>query len=102
MYRQDTDRPRTIIEERTGSGTRVRIEEGSFVERPRSRGVVRQNFYSSPRLKWWFVEHDIMIDNAIREHEERERQMLIRQHQEYLRNRRGKTRAERKAARRAR
>jgi len=85
---QDRMRPHTaqrriVIEDRTGGGVRVRVTTGVLVERQRTPGVIRQNFFSSPRLREWFENHDALIDARIEMAERAEYERLCRESAAY-------------------
>ena len=43
-----------VIEDRTGNGVRVRVTTGVIRPHLHTPGIIRQNFFSSPRLREWF------------------------------------------------
>jgi len=79
----ELDVERIVIEDRTGGGVRVRVTTGVLVERQRTPGVIRQNFFSSPRLREWFENHDALIDARIEMAERAEYERLCRESAAY-------------------
>lgn len=72
-----------VVEDRTGSGVHVRVTAGVLVEHSRTPGVIRQSFYSSPRLRDWFESHDALIDARIERSEREEYRRLCRESAAY-------------------
>ena len=78
----------TIIETRTGSGVTRRIEYRPYREKPRTPGVIYQDFFASPRLATWFDEHDSVIDQLIAEEEHEEYLKFLMEESRYRSRRR--------------
>ena len=79
---------KTVYEHRTGGGVTRRTVNDPYREKPRTPGVFRQDFYSSPRLKLWFAKHDFEIDERLRQAEIEELRRWQREHRRFLRKRR--------------
>ena len=62
----------------------MNLSQVCHFEPRRSGGVNRQNFFSSPRLKEWFANHDGKIDADLDAWEREEYRKLVRAHREYL------------------
>ena len=64
----------------------------------RTHGIIKQNFFSSPRLREWYEGHDARIDADLAAWEREEYRKRVRAHREYI----AKKRAQAKKSRRTR
>lgn len=74
---------RIVIEERTGSGVRIRVTTGVIRPHLHTPGIIRQNFFSSPRLREWFDRQGAAVDARIELSERAEYERLCRESAAY-------------------